>query len=56
MEEMLGWAHDRGLTRVRAEIMNENKRMLRLAKAFGAVVQPRSTDFRTIQVVIDLDN
>ena len=56
MEEMLGWAHDRGLTRVRAEIMNENTRMLRLAKAFGAVVQPRSTDFRTIQVVIDLDS
>ncbi|MDH4386151.1 MAG: GNAT family N-acetyltransferase [Caulobacter sp.] len=56
MEEMLGWAHERSLTRVWAEIMYENKRMLSLAKAFGAVVQPRSRDFRTFQVVIDLDS
>jgi acetyltransferase len=54
MEEMLGWAHDRGLTRVRAEIMSENKRMLRLARAFGGVVQPQSQDFHTVEVAIDL--
>ena len=54
MEEMLGWARDRGLTRVRAEILSENKRMLRLARAFGAVVQPQSDDFHTVQVSIDL--
>lgn len=55
MEEMLGWAHDRGLSRVRAEIIFENKRMLRLARAFGGVVQPQSKDFSTIHVAIDLD-
>lgn len=55
MEEMLSWAHARGLKRVRAEIMFENKRMLGLARAFGAVVQPQSGDFRTIQVAIELD-
>lgn len=54
MEEMLGWARDRGLTRVRAEIMFENKRMLRLARAYGGVVQPQSQDFHTVQVAIDL--
>ena len=55
MEEMLGWARERGLKRVRAEIMFENKRMLRLAKAFGGVVQPQAQDFRTMQVAIELD-
>ncbi len=55
MEEMLGWARERDLTRVRAEILFENKRMLRLAKAFGGVVQPQTQDFRTIQVTIELD-
>ena len=54
MEQMLGWARDRGLTRVHAEIMMENKRMLRLAREFGAVVQPQNQDFRIAQVVIDL--
>lgn len=54
MEEMLVWARDRGLTRVRAEIMFENKRMLRLARAFGGVVQPQTQDFRTVHVAIDL--
>lgn len=54
MAEMLGWARERGLTRVRGEILSENKRMLRLAKAFGAVIQPQSDDFRTVQVAIDL--
>ncbi len=55
MEEMLGWARERGLTQVRAEIMMENKRMLRLARAFGGVVQPQSQDFRTVQVAINLN-
>ncbi|MBR7619172.1 GNAT family N-acetyltransferase [Phenylobacterium sp. 20VBR1] len=55
MEEMLGWARDRGLKRVGAEIMFENKRMLRLARTFGGVVQPQSQDFHTVQVAIDLD-
>jgi acetyltransferase len=54
MEHMLGWARARQLSRVRAEIMLENKRMLRLAREFGAVVQPQSDDFRIAQVVIDL--
>ena len=54
MQQMLGWARARGLARVRGEILAENKRMLRLAKAFGAVAQPRRDDFRTIQVVFDL--
>lgn len=54
MEEMLGWARDRGLTRVTGEILSENKRMLRLARAFGAVVQPQSDDFHTVRVAIDL--
>lgn len=54
MEQMLGWAHDRKLTRVRAEIMMENKRMLRLAREFGAVVQPQNLDFRIVHVVISL--
>lgn len=55
MEEMLGWARERGLKRVRAEIMFENKRMLRLARAFGGVVQPQTQDFRTVQVTIELE-
>lgn len=54
MREMLRWARDRGLTCVRGEIMAENKRMLRLARAFGAVVQPQTRDFSTVHVVIDL--
>lgn len=54
MRQMLGWARERGLTRVRAEVLTENKRMLRLAREFGAVVQPQSRDFHTVQVAIDL--
>ncbi len=54
MQQMLGWARERGLTRVRGEILAENKRMLRLAREFGAVVQPQTRDFHTIQVAIDL--
>ena len=54
MARMLGWARDRGLTRVRAEIMAENERMLRLAREFGAVIQPQNRDFRIVQVAIDL--
>ena len=54
MRQMLSWARDRGLTRVRAEIMTENKRMLRLAREFGAVVQPQNRDFRTVQVAIEI--
>ncbi|MFN9848385.1 MAG: GNAT family N-acetyltransferase [Alphaproteobacteria bacterium] len=54
MEHMLGWARARGLTRVRAEIMAENKRMLRLAREFGAVVQPQNQDFRIVHLAIDL--
>jgi acetyltransferase len=54
MRRMLSWARDRGLARVRAEIMRENKRMLRLARSFGAVSQPHSGDFRTVRVAIDL--
>lgn len=54
MQQMLGWARARGLARVHGEILAENKRMLRLAKAFGAVAQPRSADFRTVRVAIDL--
>lgn len=54
MEQMLGWARDRGLARVRAEILSENKRMLRLAREFGAVVQPQNRDFHTVHVAIDL--
>lgn len=54
MAQMLTWARERALTRVRAEIMYENKRMLRLAREFGAVVQPQNQDFRIVQVVIDL--
>ena len=54
MAEMLGWARDRGLTRVTGEILSENKRMLRLAKAFGAVIQPQSDDYHTEKVSIDL--
>lgn len=54
MEHMLNWARDRKLTRVRAEIMLENKRMLRLAREFGAVAQPQNLDFRIVQMVIEL--
>jgi acetyltransferase len=54
MAEMLGWARHRGLTRVTGEILSENRRMLRLAKAFGAVIQPQSDDFHTVKVSIDL--
>ena len=54
MRWMLGRARDRGLTRVHAEIMRENKKMLRLARAFGAVAQPQTKDFHTVQVAIDL--
>lgn len=54
MREMLGWAAERGLTRVEGEIMAENKRMLRLARAFGARVEPRSRDFHTIRVTIEV--
>lgn len=54
MSHMLGWARDRGLTRVRAEILVENKRMLRLAREFGATVLPQNQDFRVAQVAIDL--
>jgi acetyltransferase len=54
MEEMLGWARARGLARVRGEILMENRRMLRLARAFGAVVQPQGQDFRALRVVIEL--
>ena len=54
MEHMLSWARDRKLTRVRGEIMFENKRMLRLAREFGAVVQPQNVDFRIVHVVINL--
>lgn len=54
MEHMLDWARDRNLTRVRAEILMENKRMLKLAREFGAVVQPQNLDFRIVHVVINL--
>lgn len=54
MEHMLSWARDRKLVRVRAEIMFENKRMLRLAREFGAVVQPQNVDFRIVHVAINL--
>lgn len=54
MRQMLGWAQELKLSRVRAEIMFENKRMLRLAREFGAVVQPQNHDPRIVQVVIDL--
>jgi acetyltransferase len=54
MQEMLSWARDRGLTRVRGEILRENKRMLRLAQEFGAVIQPQNRDYHTVHVAIDL--
>jgi RimJ/RimL family protein N-acetyltransferase len=54
MQEMLNWARGRGLTRVRGEIMRENKRMLRLAREFGAVIQLQNRDYHTVQVAIDL--
>lgn len=54
MREMLGWARARGLARVRAEILAENKRMLRLARQFGAVVEPQNQDFRIVHVRIDV--
>lgn len=54
MAQMLGWARARGLTRVHGEILAENKRMLRLARLFGAVVQPQTRDYHTVHVAIDL--
>ena len=54
MRHMLGWARERGLTRVTAEILSENKRMLRLAREFGAVVQPQRADFHAVHVAIDV--
>lgn len=54
MAQMLGWARERRLTRVRGEIMMENKRMLRLAREFGAVIQPQNQDLRIAKVVIEL--
>ncbi len=54
MREMLSWARARALTAVRGEILAENKRMLRLAREFGAVVVPQNEDFRIVQVRIDL--
>lgn len=54
MQEMLGWARARGLTRLRAEILMENKRMLHLAREFGAVVQPQNDDYRSLKVGIKL--
>ena len=54
MREMLGWARDRKLSRVEAEILSENKRMLRLARAFGARVLTYNRDVGTVRVAIDL--
>jgi acetyltransferase len=54
MREMLGWVRERGLTRVTGQIMRENKKMLKLAREFGAQVQPQDQDFHTVHVAIDL--
>ncbi len=54
MREMLGWARDRRLVRVEAEILTENKRMQRLARAFGARVLAYNRDVGTVRMAIDL--
>lgn len=55
MREMLGWARERRLVRVDAEVMAENKRMLRLAREFGGRVSSKSRDVGTVRVTIELE-
>lgn len=55
MREMLGWARAKGLVRVEAEVMAENRRMLRLVRAFGGRVRVTDRQVGTVRVAIELE-
>ena len=53
MAEMLGWAVDLGLARVDGDVLRENTAMLRLVRACGGDILPRSSDPGIVSVTFD---
>jgi acetyltransferase len=51
IREMLGWASELDLASVTADILHENKAMLRLARRFGGLAVPRTDDFQVLSIV-----